>query len=43
MHTGLHIPVKENIKTTRYLWKIAEWQHGEKGVSRWQGCLLNKS
>ena len=24
MHIGLHIPVKENIKTTHYFWKIAE-------------------
>lgn len=24
MHIGLHIPVKENIKTIHYLWKIAE-------------------
>lgn len=43
MHIGLHIPVKENIKTIHYLQKTAEWQHGEKGVSCWQGCLLNRN
>ena len=43
MHIGFYIPVEENIKTIHCLWKIAEWQHGEKGVSPWQGCLLNKN